>query len=104
MNYNVGIKNPILNNIFTNLYVFSQSFFHVCFQSMKMINVRTFDPNTFGLLFNFSEFLGINSETGFLFSQSHTAVFACVMKTGFSLWELTYREVPVSLTGFGFAV
>ena len=27
-----------------------------------------------------------------------------VMKTGFSLWELTYREFPVSLTGFGFAV
>ena len=26
------------------------------------------------------------------------------MKTGFSLWELTYREFPVSLTGFGFAV
>ena len=27
-----------------------------------------------------------------------------VMKKGFSLWELTYREFPVSLTGFGFAV
>ena len=27
-----------------------------------------------------------------------------VMRTGFSLWELTYREFPVSLTGFGFAV
>ena len=27
-----------------------------------------------------------------------------VMKAGFSLWELTYREFPVSLTGFGFAV
>ena len=27
-----------------------------------------------------------------------------VMKTGFSLWELTYRELPVSLTGFGSAV
>ena len=27
-----------------------------------------------------------------------------VMKTDFSLWELTYREFPVSLTGFGFAV
>jgi hypothetical protein len=27
-----------------------------------------------------------------------------VMKTGFSLGELTYREFPVSLTGFGFAV
>jgi hypothetical protein len=27
-----------------------------------------------------------------------------VMKTGFSLKELTYREFPVSLTGFGFAV
>ena len=27
-----------------------------------------------------------------------------VMKIGFSLWELTYREFPVSLTGFGFAV
>ena len=27
-----------------------------------------------------------------------------VIKTGFSLWELTYREYPVSLTGFGFAV
>ena len=27
-----------------------------------------------------------------------------VMKTGFSLWELTYGEFPVSLTGFGFAV
>ena len=26
------------------------------------------------------------------------------MKTGFSLWELTYREFPVSITGFGFAV
>ena len=26
------------------------------------------------------------------------------MKTGFSLWELTYREFPVSLTGFGFTV
>ena len=26
------------------------------------------------------------------------------MNTGFSLWELTYREFPVSLTGFGFAV
>ena len=27
-----------------------------------------------------------------------------VMKTGFSLRELTYREFPVSLTVFGFAV
>ena len=27
-----------------------------------------------------------------------------VIKTGFSLWELTYREFPVRLTGFGFAV
>ena len=27
-----------------------------------------------------------------------------VMKTGFSLWELTYREFTVSLLGFGFAV
>ena len=27
-----------------------------------------------------------------------------VMKTGFSLWELTYREFSVSLTGFGFTV
>ena len=27
-----------------------------------------------------------------------------VMNTGFSLWELTYREFPVSLTGFEFAV
>jgi hypothetical protein len=27
-----------------------------------------------------------------------------VMKTCFSLWELTYREFPVSLGGFGFAV
>ena len=26
------------------------------------------------------------------------------MNTGFSLWELTYREFPVSLTGFGFTV
>jgi hypothetical protein len=26
------------------------------------------------------------------------------MNTGFSLWELTNREFPVSLTGFGFAV
>ena len=26
------------------------------------------------------------------------------MKTGFSLWELTYREFSVSLKGFGFAV
>ena len=24
--------------------------------------------------------------------------------TGFSLWELTYREFPVTLTGFGFAM
>ena len=27
-----------------------------------------------------------------------------VIKTGFSLWELTYREFPVSLAGLGFAV
>ena len=27
-----------------------------------------------------------------------------VMKAGFSLWELTYREFSVSLTGFGFTV
>jgi hypothetical protein len=27
-----------------------------------------------------------------------------VMKTGFSLWDLTHREFPVSYTGFGFAV
>ena len=27
-----------------------------------------------------------------------------VSKTGFSLWELTYREFSVSITGFGFAV
>ena len=27
-----------------------------------------------------------------------------VMKAGFSLWELTYREFPVSLRGFGFTV
>ena len=27
-----------------------------------------------------------------------------VMKTGFSLCELTYREFPLSLTGFGIAV
>ena len=26
------------------------------------------------------------------------------MKAGFSLWELTYREFPVSFTGFGFTV
>ena len=26
------------------------------------------------------------------------------MKTGFSLWELTHMEFPVSYTGFGFAV
>ena len=26
------------------------------------------------------------------------------MKTEVSLWELTYREFPVSLTGFGFVV
>ena len=26
------------------------------------------------------------------------------MKAGFSLWELTYTEFPVSLTGFGFTV
>jgi hypothetical protein len=26
------------------------------------------------------------------------------MKTGFSLWQLIYREFPVSLPGFGFAV
>ena len=27
-----------------------------------------------------------------------------VMKTGFSLWELTHREFPMSYTGFCFAV
>ena len=30
--------------------------------------------------------------------------FPCNLKAGFSLWELTYREFPVSLTGFGFTV
>ena len=46
----------------------------------------------------------IQGSTGFCREIPSMKTGFPVMKTGLSLWELTYREFPVSLTGFGFAV